>query len=79
MRRVWPQVDAAEARGKQTVLINPQLSDIPSHSGVMGVRGREGRIGFAQSFVIAYHCRLLYYSGAPSMLPVARPGVCTSM
>lgn len=32
------QVAAAEAKGKAVVLVNPVLKDIPSHSGIMGVR-----------------------------------------
>jgi len=32
------QVDAAEAEGKSVVLVNPVLKDLPSHSGIMGVR-----------------------------------------
>ena len=32
------KVDAAEAQGKHVILVNPQLKDIPSSGGVMGVR-----------------------------------------
>jgi Domain of unknown function (DUF1995) len=46
------------------VLVNPVLADVPSHSGVMGVRGRAERISFTESFEKAYHLRLLYFSGA---------------
>ena len=34
----WSQVAAAESQGKSVVLVNPVLKDIPSHSGIMGVR-----------------------------------------
>lgn len=57
------QVEAAEGAKKQMVLINPQLTDRPSHSGIMGIRGREGRLQLADSFRAAYHFRLLYFSG----------------
>lgn len=56
-------VEEAEKQGKQLVIINPRLDDIPSANGVMGVRGRGDRIQFAQSFVPVYHFRLLYVSG----------------
>lgn len=58
------QVEAAEAKEKQMVLINPRLKDMPSHSGIMGVRGREGRLALADSFRDAYHFRLLFFSGS---------------
>ena len=45
------------------ILVNPILTDIPGHSGVMGVRGRESRIKFADSFEPIYHFRLLYVAG----------------
>ena len=32
------QVDVAEAQGKHVILLNPSLKDVPSSSGVMGVR-----------------------------------------
>jgi len=56
-------VDAAEAKGKQVVLINPILKDVPSSGGMMGVRGRAERLDFANSFVSAGHFRLLYKAG----------------
>lgn len=62
------QVEAAEDAKKQIVLINPLLGDMPSHSGIMGVRGREVRLQLADSFKPAYHFRLLYFSG--SMYPI---------
>jgi adenylate kinase len=58
------QVLAAEEAGKKVVLINPILKDVPSHSGIMGVRGREERLRLQQSFETIYHFRLLYYSGS---------------
>ena len=58
-----PQVDAAEAKNQAVVIVNPVLQDIPSHSGIMGVRGRAERLSFVQSFVPGYHLRLLYYKG----------------
>ena len=62
------QAEAAEREGKQTVLINPILKDVPSSSGVMGVRGRQERLAFENSFETAYHFRLLYWAG--SMYPI---------
>ena len=39
--RVSPaQVEALEEKGKAIILMNPVLKDIPSHSGIMGVRCR---------------------------------------
>ncbi len=32
------QMEKAEEAGKAMVLVNPALKDIPSHSGIMGVR-----------------------------------------
>lgn len=34
------QVNASEAAGKPMILINPNLGDIPSSGGVMGIMGR---------------------------------------
>lgn len=65
---VEEMVDAAGAAGKPLVLINPKLGDVQSAGGVMGVRGRAGRIDFAATFEPAYHFRLLY-AGA-SMYPI---------
>eukprot|EP00892_Ulva_mutabilis_P010208 jgi/Ulvmu1/755/UM010_0129.1 len=64
MTNLSDMVEAVEEKKKAMVLINPQLKDMPSHSGIMGVRGREGRLQLAESFVPAYHFRLLYYSGS---------------
>ena len=44
-------------QGKPVVLINPKLADIQSAGGVMGVRGRDGRLSFTASFTTAYHFR----------------------
>jgi len=56
-------VDAAEAKGKQILLVNPILKDVPSSGGMMGVRGRAERLSFTGSFVTAGHFRLLYKAG----------------
>ncbi|GAB4816981.1 hypothetical protein N2152v2_004027 [Parachlorella kessleri] len=53
-------VEAAEAKGKCMILVNPKLGDIPSANGVMGVMGRQERQDFTSSFETAYHFRLLY-------------------
>ena len=55
---------AAGAAGKPMILINPKLGDIPASGGVMGVRGREERTNFVDTFLPAYHFRLLYLSAA---------------
>ena len=55
-----PQAEAAEAAGKTIILINPQLVDLPSSGGVMGVKGRKERLEFGRTFYPAYHLRLLY-------------------
>ncbi|KAL3145428.1 hypothetical protein ABBQ38_001673 [Trebouxia sp. C0009 RCD-2024] len=62
-------VDEGEKRGKAVILMNPVLKDIPSSAGIMGVRGRAERMAFADSFVQAYHFRLLYLSSA-MMYPI---------
>jgi len=51
---------AAGDAGKPMILINPKLVDLPSSGGVMGVRGRQERQDFVQTFENAYHFRLLY-------------------
>jgi len=61
--------DAAVARGKALILLNPLLQDRQSSSGVMGVRGRSERLAFAESFEEVYHFRLLY-SGTTFSYPV---------
>ncbi|KAK9806973.1 hypothetical protein WJX72_009126 [[Myrmecia] bisecta] len=62
-------VDAAGEQGKHVILVNPQLTDVPSAGGVMGVRGRKERMQFAETFTVAYHYRLLYMSSA-MMYPI---------
>lgn len=57
-------VEKAEQSGKRVILFNPVLKDVPSAGGVMGVRGRKERMEFVETFVTAYHFRLLYYSGS---------------
>eukprot|EP00803_Ostreobium_quekettii_P009486 evm.model.scf_2912EXC.1 EVM.evm.TU.scf_2912EXC.1 scf_2912EXC:157-4040(+) len=57
-------VDKAEASGKIVILFNPLLKDVPSAGGLMGVRGRQERMDFAESFTVVYHFRLLYYTGS---------------
>ncbi|KAJ3693400.1 hypothetical protein LUZ60_008880 [Juncus effusus] len=54
-----------EAAGdRPVILINPQLKDLPSSSGVMTTIGREERMKFAASFETCYLFRLLYYAGS---------------
>ena len=54
--------DLCDAAGdsRAVILINPQLKDVPSADGIMGVRGRDERLKFMSSFERAYHFRLLY-------------------
>jgi adenylate kinase len=63
MTSLGEHVQAAEEKGKSVVLVNPVLKDLPSHSGIMGVRGRAERMAFADSFDVAYHFRLLFLPG----------------
>ncbi|KOO28754.1 adenylate chloroplast [Chrysochromulina tobinii] len=79
--RVWSMVgasiyeplramtEAAEAQGSAIILINPQLQDRQSSSGVMGVRGRAERLAFASSFEDIYTFRNIY-SGTTFMYPI---------
>ncbi|CAK9177380.1 unnamed protein product [Ilex paraguariensis] len=53
--------DAAGTR--PVILVNPQLKDLPSSSGIMQTMGRDKRLEYAASFEICYFFRLLYYSG----------------
>jgi hypothetical protein len=55
--------EAVEEAKQSVILVNPILKDIPGHSGIMGIKGREGRVKFADSFEWAYHFRLLFVSG----------------
>ena len=61
--------EAAEAQGSAIILINPQLQDRQSSSGVMGVRGRAERLAFASSFEDIYTFRNIY-SGTTFMYPI---------
>jgi len=63
MTALGEHVAAAEEKGKTVITLNGNLKDIPSHSGVMGIRGREDRMAFASSFKLAYHFRLLFLPG----------------
>ncbi|BDA45931.1 probable adenylate kinase 5, chloroplastic [Coccomyxa sp. Obi] len=69
MTKLLEMADAAVEQRKTLILFNPLLKDLPSASGVMGVRGRKERMEFADSFVPAYHFRLLYSSSA-MMYPI---------
>jgi hypothetical protein len=54
---------ATKAAGKPFILINPSLADRPSHSGIMGARGREERMAFADSFATAFCFETLHVKG----------------
>mmetsp|Transcript_17925 Transcript_17925/g.42653 ORF Transcript_17925/g.42653 Transcript_17925/m.42653 type:complete len:579 (+) Transcript_17925:56-1792(+) len=64
-----PMVERCEAQGTAVILINPELDDVLSSSGVMGVRGRSERIAFAAAFEEVYHFRNVY-SGTTFMFPI---------
>lgn len=51
-------VDAAGDR--PVILINPDLSDKVSSAGQQGVRGRQQRLDFANSFVTVYQFQNIY-------------------
>jgi adenylate kinase len=55
----------ADKLGKSIILINAKLGDVPSSSGIMGVRGRQDRQDFIKTFTPAYHFRLLYLGAGP--------------
>ncbi|EIE24349.1 hypothetical protein COCSUDRAFT_65858 [Coccomyxa subellipsoidea C-169] len=69
MTKLLEMATAAVEQKKTLILFNPLLKDLPSASGVMGVRGRRERMEFADSFIPAYHFRLLYSSSA-MMYPI---------
>lgn len=54
---------AKKAAGKPFILVNPNLADRPSHSGIMGARGREERMAFADSFATAFAFETLHVKG----------------
>ena len=56
---------AAEASGKQIILLNAKLGDVPSSGGIMGVRGRQDRQDYIKTFFPGYHFRLLYLGAGP--------------
>jgi adenylate kinase len=60
--------EAAEESNKPFIIVNPQLTDVPSSGGIMGVRGRAERQNFVLTFPPAYHFRLLYRGS--SMYPI---------
>lgn len=57
-----------EAGQRPIVLINPELTDIPSSGNVMQVRGRQERMDFVANFKDIYHFRLLYKK--PFLYPI---------
>jgi len=70
---IQEMVEQATEEGKQgkkkdIVLINARLTDVMSSGGVMGVRGRQERMDFTNTFSPAYHFRLLYLGVA--MYPI---------
>ena len=48
------------AGDRPMILLNPKLGDIQSAGNVMSIRGRQGRMEFANSWEQIYHFRLLY-------------------
>jgi hypothetical protein len=64
-----PMVEKATAQGAAVILLNPQLQDRQSSSGVMSVRGRSERLAFAAGFEEIYHFRNIY-SGTNFMFPI---------
>lgn len=59
-------VEKAQAMGnKRIIMVNPKLGDLPSSGGVMGIRGRDERMAFVDSFITAHHFRLLYIGIGP--------------
>ena len=48
------------AGNRPMILLNPKLGDIQSAGNVMSIRGRQGRMEFANSWEEIYHFRLLY-------------------
>lgn len=57
-----------KAGDRPIVLINPELTDIPSSGNVMQVRGRQERMDFVANFKDIYHFRLLYKK--PYLYPI---------
>jgi len=62
---IIPRLEAmtTKAAGKPFIVINPSLTDRPSHSGIMGARGREERMAFADSFATAFCFETLHVKG----------------
>lgn len=60
-------VDAAGDR--PVILLNPDLSDKVSAAGQQSVRGRQGRMDFANSFETIFHFQNIYISGT-SYFPI---------
>lgn len=54
---------AAIGDDRPVILVNPRLQDVASPQGVMGVRGRAGRLEFAESFDEIYKFRLVVPRG----------------
>jgi len=58
-----------EAGDRPVILLNPDLTDKMSAAGQQNVRGRQGRMDFANSFETVYHFQNLYVSGT-SYFPI---------
>lgn len=52
--------EGKKGKKKDLIIINGRLTDVMSSGGVMGVRGRQERLDFVDTFVPAVHFRLLY-------------------
>lgn len=63
------------ARSRPVVIVNPRLSDVPSHSGVMQVSGRSDRIALLNSFEHIFMLRLLFRSGSVRCTNGYRPSI----
>ena len=67
---IGPLQAMVEAAGdRPVILINPDLIDKPSAQGQQNVRGRQGRIDFADSFKPIWHFQNIYVSGT-SYFPI---------
>lgn len=60
--------EGKKGKKKDLIIINGRLTDVMSSGGVMGVRGRQERLDFVDTFVPAMHFRLLYIGVA--MYPI---------
>jgi len=64
INQIMETIEKEIGRERPVVLVNPRLGEVPSHSGVMQVKGRGQRMEFVETINCICCCELLYRAGS---------------